>query len=158
MKVPDAVIRLKDFSLIEFMDDVQAILNNGLYEMRIFGSIPDWAANDGENGIYVSGSIRQMYFHLAGVWCSLGFSSTGTLQLFDADVDTGITPEATLDEDVIRFYTAGFYNFSMGTNGMSIAAGLPLYFDGVGGDSYWVYDTTTNYLTGYVDGIKRIEL
>ena len=158
MKLPDSVIKTRDFALIEHMEDVQAILNNGLYEMRIFGSIPSWAANDGENGIYVSGSIRQMYFHLNGVWCSLGFSSSGSLQLFDSDVNTGITPEFTTNEDVIRFYTAGAYNFSMGTYGMTIASGLPLYLDGVGGDTYWVYDTSTSYLTGYSDGTKRIEL
>ncbi len=158
MKVPDAVIKTRDFSLIEFMDDVQAILNNGLYEMRIFGSVPSWTANDGENGIYVSGSIRQLYFYLSNVWCTLGFSSSGALQLFDVDGNTGITPEFTPNEDVIRFYTAGIYNFSMSTAGLAIAAGLPAYFDGVGGDTYWVYDTATNYLTGYADGVKRIEL
>lgn len=158
MKVPDSVIKIKDIELVEFMDYVQAILNNGLYEMRIFGTIPDWTANDGENGIYVSGSIRQMYFYLNGVWCSLGFSSSGSLQLFDADLNTGITPEFTVNEDVIRFYTAGYYNFSMSTAGFAVAAGLPVFFDGVGGDSYWVYDTVTNYLTGYADGVKRLEL
>ena len=158
MKVADAVIKVKDLELVEFMDTVQAILNNGLYEMRIFSQVPDWTANDGENGIYVSGSIRQLYFYLAGVWCTLGFTSTGALQLFDNDLNTGITPEFTVNEDVIRFYTAGIYNFSMGTYGMTIAPGLPLYFDGVGGDTYWVYNSVTNYLTGYADGVKRIEL
>lgn len=158
MKVPDSVIKTKDLELVEFMDYVQTILNNGLYEMRIFTSIPDWQANDGENGIYVSGDVRQLYFFLNGVWTSIGFNSLGTLILFDKDGDTGITPEATVDEDVIRFYTAGFYNFAMGTYGFALATGLPVIFNGTDGGMKWAYDTATQYLTGYVDGQIRIEL
>lgn len=158
MKLPDVVIKTKDLELSEFIDYSQSILNNGLYEMRIFGSVPDWAANDGENGIYVSGSVRQLYFHLNGVWSSIGFNSLGTLVLFDKDADTGITPEYTTDEDVIRFYTSGFYNFAMSTTGFAVATELPVLFDGLDGDTYWVYTTTDGYLKGYVDGVKRIEM
>lgn len=158
MKVPDAVIKVKDLDLVEMLDSIQTILNNGLYEMRIFSSIPDWIANDGESGIYVSGDIRQLYFSLNGIWTSIGFNSLGTLVLFDNDGDTGITPEATTDEDILRFYTAGYYNFAMGTFGFAMAAGLPIFFDGINGDTRWVYDTSDNYLKGYVDNIKRIEM
>ncbi len=158
MKIPDVVIKTKDLELSEFIDYTQAVINNGLYEMRIFGGVPDFQANDGENGIFVSGSVRQLYFFLNGVWSSIGFNSLGTLVLFDKDADTGITPEFTVDEDVIRFYTAGFYNFAMGTFGLAIAQELPLLFDGPTGDTYWVYTTTDNYLKGYVDGVKRIEM
>lgn len=158
MKVPDSVIKTKDLELVEFMDYVQTILNNGLYEMRIFGSVPDWLANDGENGIYVSGGNRQLYFYLNGVWSSIGFNSIGTLILFDKDGDTGITPEATPDEDIIRFYTAGFYNFAMGTAGFALASDLPVLFDGIDGDTKWVYNSGDNYLRGYTDGSLRIEM
>jgi hypothetical protein len=158
MKVPDSVIKIRDLELVEFMDYVQTILNNGLYEMRIFGSVPDWTANDGENGIYVAGDVRQLYFYLNGVWSSIGFNSLGTLILFDKDGDTGITPEATTDEDVLRFYTAGLYNFAMGTYGFALASGLPVIFDGTDGDTKWVYSTSDNYFKGYSDGVLRVEM
>jgi len=158
MKVPDTVIKIKDLELVEFMDFVQTILNHGLYEMRIFDSVPDWTANDGENGIYISGSNRQLYFHLDGVWTTIGFNSLGTLVLFDKDNDTGITPEATADEDVIRFYVGGYYNFAMGSFGFAMASGQPILFDGTDGDTKWVYDTSDNYLKGYVDDVLRVEM
>ncbi|MFA6100391.1 MAG: hypothetical protein WC750_06020 [Patescibacteria group bacterium] len=161
MKVPDAVIKTKDLELVEFMDYVQTILNNGLYEMRIFDAVPTWESNNGETGILVTGSNRQLYFYLNGVWNSIGFNSLGTLVLFDKDQDTGITPEATADEDVIRFYTAGYYYFSMGTYGFSVAAGKPIFLDGTistASGTAWVFDTATSYLTAYVGGVKRIEM
>ena len=80
------------------------------------------------------------------------------MTIFDNDNDTGITPEATVDEDFIRFYTAGIYNFSMSTDGFAIAGGLPIFLNGTDGGTKWVYDTSNQYLTGYVDGIKRIEM
>lgn len=158
MKVPDTVIKIKEIELRDFIDVVQTIINNGLMEMRIFTAIPTWTANDGETGIYVNGAIRQLYFYLNGVWASIGFSSTGSLQLFDANGDTGITPEYSPNEDVIRFYTFGQYNFSMSTAGFAVAPGLPVMFNGVTGGTQWVYDTSDNYLKGYVDGIKRMEM
>lgn len=158
MKLPDVVIKTKDLELSEFIDYTQSIINNGLYEMRIFGGVPDWLANDGENGIYVTGSNRQLYFHLNGVWANIGFNSLGTLTLFDKDGDTGITPEYTLNENIIRFYTAGFWNFAMSTAGFAVASDIPVVFDGINGDTAWIYNSSDGYLKGYVDGVKRIEM
>jgi hypothetical protein len=158
MKVPDTVIKIKDLDLVEFMDYVQTILNRGLYEMRIFETIPNWEANDGENGIYVSGTIRQLYFMLNGVWVSIGFNSLGTLTLFDNDGDTGITPELTVDEDIIRFYASGVNNWAMGSAGFAMASDVPVLFDGLTGDTKIVYEATSQYMKLYTDGVVRQEM
>lgn len=158
MKVPDAVIKVKDLELVEFMDAVQTILNNGLYELRIFDGVPNWQANQGENGIVVTSDNRQLYFYLNNTWCSIGFNSLGNLVLFDKNQDTGITPEATPNEDVIRFYTAGYYNYLMGTVGFGMAAGKACMFDGTTGDYKWVYDSASKYLCGYTHGFLRFEI
>jgi hypothetical protein len=161
MKVPDSVIKVKDLELVDFMDTVQAILNDGLYETRIFTSVPSWSANEGESAIYSTGSANDLYYMIGGTWCRIGFNLLGSLTLFDSNGDTGITPEATPNEDVIRFYTKGLYNFSMGTYGFSMAPGKPLFFDGTivaGSGTNWVFDTTDSYLKCYVGGIKRIEM
>lgn len=158
MKVPDAIIRVKDFELVDFMDNVQVILNNGLYETRIFSQIPDWAANDGESAIYATGTVRDLFFMINSTWCRIGFNSLGSLVLFDSDGDTGVTPEATADEDIIRFYTAGIYNYAMGTAGFAMAAGQPILFDGIAGDTKIVYDSASAYLRSYTDGVLRQEM
>lgn len=158
MKIPDVVIKTKDLELSEFIDYAQAVINNGLYEMRFFNGVPDWQANNGENGIYVSGSVRQLYFFLNGVWSSIGFNSLGTLVLFDKDGDTGITPEFTTDEDIIRFYTNGIYNYAMGTVGFAMVTGQPILFDGIAGDTKIVYDSASAYLRSYTDGVLRQEM
>lgn len=157
MKVPDAVIKVKDLDLIEFMDSVQVILNNGLYEYRLVSEEPTWAANNGESAIFAQGTARRLYVYVNS-WSYIGWNTIGTLTLFDADGDTGITPEATTNEDVIRFYIAGVYKFGMGSFGLSLTSGTPLVFEGTAGDTKWVYNSASQYLEGYVDSILRVEL
>ena len=158
MKVPDTVIKIKDLELVEFMDYTQTILNRGLYEMRIFNAVPDWVANEGEHGIYITGTNRQLYFYVNSGWTSIGFNSLGTLVLFDQDNDTGITPEFTADEDILRFFVSGSNNFAMGTVGFAMANNVPIIFDGLTGGTQWVFDTATGYLTGSVGSSKVIEI
>jgi len=112
MKIPDAVIKIKDLDLIEFMDSVQVVLNNGLYEFRISDTVPTWQANDGESLIYFTATERKLFVFINGVWTFIGWNGSGSLTLFDADGDTGITPEFTPDEDVIRFYANTSYMFA----------------------------------------------
>lgn len=158
MKVPDSVIRVKDLDLIEHMDNVQVILNNGLYETRIFSEVPNWSANEGESAIYATGTARDLYFMINATWCKIGFNSLGSLVLFDSDGDTGITPEATADEDIIRFYTSGIYNYAMGTAGFALATGQPVLFDGITGDTKISYSSSDQYLKFTTDGVLRQEM
>lgn len=157
MKVPDAVIKVKDLDLVEFMDSVQVMLNNGLYEMRLISEVPDWFANNGESAIYAQGTARRLYVYV-NTWSYIGWNTIGSLTLFDADGDTGISPEATPNEDVIRFYIAGINKFAMGSMGLALTDGTPLVLDGTDGDTKWVHNSGTNYLEGYVDGVLRVEL
>lgn len=158
MKLPDAVIKVKDLELVEFMENVQVILNQGLYEMRITAQVPSWTAQTGETAIYYTGTVRTLYFYVNGVWAFIGFSSTGALQLFDADGNTGITPEAELNEDVLRYYVAGNYAFAMSTLGFCMNSGTPVVFDGTDGDTKWVYDASSTYLRAYVNNTLRMEI
>jgi len=159
VKISDTVIRTRDRELVGFMDEVQAIFNNGLYEQRVVGSIPTWQGNNGETAIYFTGAVRAYYFRINGIWASIGFNTLGALTLFDADYDTGITPEATVDEDVLRFYTAGIYKFAMdNVHGFSMAANTPVCFNGTDESVKWVYDTADSYMKCYVGGAVRMEM
>lgn len=159
MKISDYVIRTRDPELVNFMDEVQAIINNGLMEQRVVTSIPTWDANNGETTFYYSGTVRAYYFRINGLWTSIGFNTIGSLVLFDADNDTGISPEATADEDVIRFYTAGVYKFAMDSvHGLSMSANTPVCFNGTDESVKWVYDTADSYFKCYVGGAVRMEM
>ena len=53
-------------------------------------------------------------------------------------------------------YFIGDLNFS--ESNITLDSGYKIIFDGIGGDTYWVYNEITGYLEGWVDGTKRIEL
>ncbi len=158
MIVPDTVIKIKDLELVEFMDYVQTILNRGLYEFRTFDATPDWTANEGENGILVTGDTLGLYVHINSTWTLIAFNSIGTLTLFDADGDPGITPEFTADEDVLRFYSAGTYVVAIDTYGIQVNPAYKMVFDGLGGDTYWTYSSASTYLQCHVNGTLRMEM
>ena len=158
MKVPDAFLRTKDLALREVIDAVTAILNLGLYQMRVVDSVPTWAANQGETAIYYTGDTRALYFQVNSQWCSIGFNTLGTMILSDADQDTFITPEATADEDILRYYVGGIYKFAMGSVGFAMAAGTPVVFDGIDGNTTWSYNSATAYLQAHVDGTLVMEM
>ena len=80
------------------------------------------------------------------------------MSLVDADGDTGITPEFTADEDVLRYYCAGAFMFAMGSWGMGMGVDTPVIFDGAtDGDTKIQYVSATSYLTFETDGAVRIE-
>ena len=158
MKIPDTTIRIRDLELQEYLDYNQTVINRGLYEFRTFDAVPDWTANEGENGILASGSTLAMYVHINSTWTKLNFNSLGTFVIFDADGDTGITPEFTTDEDVLRFYSFGTYVVAMDTYGLQVSAGYKIVLDGLAGNTYWTYSSASVYMQGYVDGTLRIEM
>lgn len=144
------------------MDNVQTILNNGLYEMRVVDVVPTWQANNGETALYFDDSdTRKLYFFVNGIWTFIGWNPSGSLVLFDADGDTGITPEFTTDEDVIRFYANSSLMMAVSTFGIVVPAGTKIVVDGVNvasGDTYWTYHSASQYSQYYVDGALRMEM
>lgn len=53
----------KDASLVEVLNDINSILNNGRYQMRVVTSVPDWEGDEGEHLLYISGTVRRLYFY-----------------------------------------------------------------------------------------------
>jgi len=86
--------------------------------------------------------------------------------LFDADMDTGIWVEKTPDEDYIRMQTYGTEVFVIDnsqnsefiTGNLAIQSGYEFHFEGLTGDTYWKYNSTTTYMEAWVDGVKRLEM
>ena len=78
MKIPDIeTLKNKDPGILEFIDFVQIILNDGRYEMRVIASVPDWTANEGEFLCYAAGNLRRLYAYINSQWIYMGFNSNG---------------------------------------------------------------------------------
>ena len=48
---------------MDFVKDVSNILNLGRYQMRIITSVPTWTGEGGEHLLYVSGTLRRLYWY-----------------------------------------------------------------------------------------------
>ena len=162
MKIPEIYLKgKKDPGIVDFMDYTSIILNQGLYQMRTITTVPGWIANEGESLLYSSGGKRRCYYYIDGGWRYIQWSSaTGSSisTLMDSDEDTVINVEESPDEDIIRFDTGGTERMILDLNGLQLTSGLPLVFDGIGGNTKWLYNSNTAYLEGWVEGSKRIEL
>jgi hypothetical protein len=160
LKIPEIYLKgKKDPGLVDFMDYTSIILNQGLYQMRTINTIPDWIANEGESLLYSSGGTRRVYYYIDGSWKFIQWGSSSSLSLLaDSDYDTWIDVEHSSDEDIIRFTSAGTERMVLDVNGLQLASGLPVVFDGTLGTTYWRFNHDTMYLEGYVYGSKRIEL
>jgi hypothetical protein len=160
MKIPEIYLKgKKDPGLVDFMDYTSIILNQGLYQMRTIATVPAWIANEGESLLYSSGGVRRVYYYIDGSWKYLQWGGGNSLSLLaDSDYDTKVDVEENFDEDIIRFDSGGTERMIIDVNGLQLAEGLPIVFDGTGGDTTWQYVTATAYMTAYVDGSKRMEM
>lgn len=53
----------KDLSLVDVLNDIANIFNNGRYQMRVLSSIPTHVGEEGEFLLYVSGTVRRWYWY-----------------------------------------------------------------------------------------------
>lgn len=51
----------KDTSLVEFINNVASILNNGRYQMRVYATAPTHTGESGEFGLFISGTVLRFY-------------------------------------------------------------------------------------------------
>lgn len=87
--------------MVDFINDVAKIINLGRYQMRIVSSVPDWTGEAGEHLIYISGTVRRLYWYDAtnSTWQFMEWNSSGlahatvvkTVQLTGQTGDIGAT-------------------------------------------------------------------
>ena len=86
--------------------------------------------------------------------------------IIDTDQDTQVTTESYAGDNHIRIKTAGTPRTIVGPSGMeqinqgsvSVMVSGHLALDGMQGETYWMFNASSRYLEGWVDGTKRIEL
>ena len=83
----------------------------------------------------------------------------------DNDADTIVTTEEVGHPNEIYITAAGTVTAIISASGYDEMRGDVVVhgsghigLDGMQGGTYWVYNTTSHYLEGWVDGTKRIEL
>lgn len=69
----------KDTALVDFINDINKIINLGRYQMRVVSSVPTWTGEEGEHLIYVSGTVRRLYWYdiTNSTWQYLEWNATG---------------------------------------------------------------------------------
>ena len=66
---------IRDPGILDFMDYVRVILNQGKYSTRVVTSIPTGTANDGEMLLYTDGgSTQRLYAYFGSAWRYITFS------------------------------------------------------------------------------------
>ncbi len=77
--MPDCELQsLRDPGLLDFMEYVRIILNDGRYQLRTIGGIPTWTGIEGEMVLYSAGNERGMFYYINGQWnVSYFANSTG---------------------------------------------------------------------------------
>ena len=166
MKLPDPILKVRDNELADWIDITNLVINSGRYEFPIYSAALSTAQiNEGESFIVANGTTRQLKIRINDILCTLNFGSDGLItagglgdRILDVNGDTAVITEFFSDENIIRFYSNGKYLASLSTAGFSVIAGLPIILEGVGGDTYMVYNSTTGYIQWFLNGSLRMEI
>lgn len=69
----------QDLSLVDVLNTIQLIINNGRYQMRQVTTIPNWVGEEGEHLLYVNGTVRRLYFYdiTNSTWQFIEFNNSG---------------------------------------------------------------------------------
>jgi len=69
----------KETGFMDFAAEVSNILNLGRYQMRIVTSVPNWTGEGGEHLLYISGSVRRLYWYddVNSTWQYVEWNGTG---------------------------------------------------------------------------------
>lgn len=51
----------KDTALVDFLNDIGNLVNNGRYQLRVVSSVPTWTGEQGEHLLYISGTVVRFY-------------------------------------------------------------------------------------------------
>jgi len=119
VRISDYEFYRMPWDLIDFKDEVVTIINRGKYAFYVTNGEPQFAAGEGEQMMYVSGTSRRFYVYMSGAWNwvqwyggNSGASSDPTW-IHDADQDTLVHTESSTDVDKIFFYCGGQLRMEM---------------------------------------------
>jgi hypothetical protein len=77
-RLPDLEIRVGDSitqDLVEWIDHLRAIINNGKYSLYVTDTIPTGTGNNGDALIYSSGGTMRLYAYFGNSWHYITFTT-----------------------------------------------------------------------------------
>ena len=106
----------KDTALVDFLNAVTSVLNLGRYQMRIVTAVPTWTGESGEHLLYVSGTVRRLYFYedTNATWQYIEWNGSGQGQT--SIVANVSLVDQTADLGPVTIYTplvAGIYRVNV---------------------------------------------
>lgn len=106
----------KEIDFMDFVKEVSNILNLGRYQMRIVTTVPTWTGEGGEHLLYVSGSVRRLYWYddINAAWQYFEWNASG--EFLPTVVQRIILTEQTADITTTSLYVppaAGLYRVSV---------------------------------------------
>jgi hypothetical protein len=106
----------KDISLVDFINDVNKIVNLGRYQMRVVSTVPTHTGDEGEFLIYVSSTVRRFYWYdiTNSTWQFIEWNNSGLSQA--TIVGTVSLTAQTGDINATTIYTPtalGLYRISV---------------------------------------------
>jgi len=173
MKISDYELYRMPWDLVDFKDEVVTIINYGKYAFMVTNGLPTFLAGEGEQLMYMNGTDRRFYIYMGGAWNWVRWGgggtglSTDTWWIHDANSDTYVTTEGTSgsgNEDVIRFSVGDSQGGVAGekvtvdSTGLSVISDLRIGLEGRGGNTFWKYNSGTEYIEAWVNNIKRLEM
>lgn len=154
MKLADYVLSKnvrQDTNLLSVLDDIKNILNEGRYQLRQVASVPTYAGEEGEHLLYVSGTVRRLYFYdiTNATWQYIEWNSSGlaqstvvaTVQLTAQAASIGTTTIYT--PSVAGLFRVNVYHICSTAGGAGTLDTIISWNDGVSGKSYAPANTVT---------------
>ena len=89
----------KDTALLDFLNSIYNLMNNGRYQLRVVTTVPTWVGEEGEHFLYVSGTVMRLYIYdsVNAGWKFIEWNNAGAGQatLVASVVLTGQTANIT---------------------------------------------------------------
>lgn len=106
----------KDVALIDFLNEIYNLVNNGRYQLRVVSSVPTWSGEQGEHLLYISGTVMRLYIYdiTNSSWKYIEWNATGLGQ--SSIVATALLTAQTADISATTIYTpaaSGLYRVSV---------------------------------------------
>ena len=101
---------------MDFVNEVRNILSLGRYQMRVVTSAPDWTGESGEQLLYISGTVRRLYWYdgINSTWQYIEWNASGLGSTSIVDIVTLTGQTASIGATTM--YTvpaAGLYRASV---------------------------------------------
>lgn len=112
--------------MVDVLNTIQSVINNGEYQLKVVTSVPTWIGVEGEFLLYISGTVRRLYFYDVTnlTWEFIEFNNAGRGQATISAI-VQLTAQAAAINTTTLFTpsAAGLYRVSVYMNTTTTGTG-----------------------------------